>query len=380
MQTETQTTTQPALQTPTTTTTAPNDFTSQLTSMLQNQSGMITSNTTAMEQSINNAIANVNRSNEASKAVTTSQYNRQIADQTAANQRGITSFQEETRGYATNTAALRTMMDQADKSVKDLEQRKQELLLQGDAQAASKIGEMQIKTIEMRTNAMQKTFDNLLQIGSYSIQSSQERRATAAQSFSERSAINSIALQYGVVPKEGDTLDTITARAMPFASEKQKLELAKTRAEINKVNAEASKALRGDATTTNMDAATLQGIAEAYRLQPQLISSQLKDFATSAKVVNKAAELEANQVVEMAKELKAKGFTSEEVKAQIDSKFSSYVNQQKVNEIILSIPDIPKPTQIGLGEHLSGMAKEGLINTVGGTSKLIYDIYKTFKQ
>lgn len=89
---------------------AQSDFTAQLTDMLKNQSGMITSNTTQMEQQINDAIANVNRSNEASKAVTTSQYNRQIADQTAANQRQITSFQEETRGYATNTAALSTMV------------------------------------------------------------------------------------------------------------------------------------------------------------------------------------------------------------------------------------------------------------------------------
>ena len=250
---------------------AQSDFTAQLTDMLKNQSGMITSNTTQMEQQINDAIANVNRSNEASKAVTTSQYNRQIADQTAANQRQITSFQEETRGYATNTAALRTMVEQADKSVKDLEQRKQELLLQGDAQAASKVAEMQLKTLDMRTNAMQKTFDNLLQIGSYSIQASQEKRATAAQTFSERSAINSIALQYGVTPREGDTIDTVTARAMPFATQKQKLELAKTQADINKVNAEAAKYMSeaGNALNkNNLSSLDFEAITEAYRNTP----------------------------------------------------------------------------------------------------------------
>jgi hypothetical protein len=195
---------------------------------------------------------------------------------------------------------------------------------------------------------MQKTFENLLQIGNYSIQSSQEQRAVKAQNFQERSAINSIALQYGVTPKEGDTIETITARAAPYASEKQRLELARTRAEINKLNSEASRALSSAESGGSLDGVSTDAIALAYMKNPNLIAEQLKGVKQTSDVINRVSEIEGSEVLERVKQLKAQGLNSDEVFERLKSERGNFYDQTNVIKVISSVQDIEKPKQKGV--------------------------------
>ncbi len=58
--------------------------------------------------------------------------------------------------------------------------------------------------------------------------------------------MSDIALQYGLEVKPEDTIDSITSKAMVFASEEQKARLAKMQAEIKYTNAQTSHILSGD--------------------------------------------------------------------------------------------------------------------------------------
>lgn len=260
-------------------------FLSTLQDKLINQAGMVSSQDTNLENSINQAISGTAQAGEASAKRIESQYGREIgyAKQTQADT--ITQAQEKQRGYGVNIAAMRQLVDSTDKNIKDLEQRKQESLLANDSATASKISDLQIKAYEFKQKAMQDTFTNLLSVGNFALSASQQaeqkRQFNQSLSFQEKSAMSALASQYGVVMREGDTLDTITARVAPFASEKQRLEIAKTKAEISRANAEAQKALRGD--DTNADALTVSLIAQAGLQNPAALSL-IKDAKLAAKV------------------------------------------------------------------------------------------------
>lgn len=242
-------------------------FIQTLRDRLMSTAGATSSQDSKIETTIADAIAQVNKSKDAAAAKTESEFSR-AADATAlAGQQALTTEQESQRGYATNTAALKSITDTTDKNLKDLLQRKQELILSGEVAAADKITSLMLQGLEFKQKSEQRIFENLISAGSFSLNANADKRAADAQkfnqSFQEKSAISNIALQYGVAVKPGDTIDTVTARAIPFASEKQKLEITKLKAEITRANAEAAKAAKGD--TFELDPTTAGGIASTIQ-------------------------------------------------------------------------------------------------------------------
>jgi len=225
-------------------------------------SGMISSTTSTIDQRISDAISGVKASAQSSNQALQSQYGREAGyTMEAANQAQLDGRAAGSGGVM-NMAALRELTKTTDKNLNDLEQRKQELILQNNAQAASQISSMQIQALDFKQKAEQQTFANLLGMANFSIQSSQENRMKEAQSFNERSAMASMATQYGVTIGANDTLETVAARAAVTASTREKAELARITADVKRINAETSKAMNGD-PINSYDATTIKSLARS---------------------------------------------------------------------------------------------------------------------
>ena len=194
-----------------------NTFMTTLQDKLLNQCDLISSQTSNLENSIAAAISKVNESNTASKAAIDSSYNRTIDYTKQNNNNQITAIRERGVGVNADTVAYKAMSAEADKQIKDLEQRKQELMLQGDAAAASKISDLILKTTEMKIEGMNKTFNNLLSIGNFGLAQDAAKRQDRAQNFAERQAISAIGLEYGIPVSDTDTIDSIISKAAPYA-------------------------------------------------------------------------------------------------------------------------------------------------------------------
>ncbi len=143
---------------------------STITERLMNSSGMVSSASTPLEKVIGDAVAGITKSNTDSKAAIESKYNREIDYAKSDQQNTLTANLESTRGFGVNIGALRALTDLTDKNIKDLESRKQELMLQGDAESVKQITDLQLKAYEYQADATQKTFNNLLSMGSLLLQ------------------------------------------------------------------------------------------------------------------------------------------------------------------------------------------------------------------
>ncbi len=267
----------------------PDDFMSTLQKRLLD-SQAVSSQDTNIETAINGAIAKTQEGNVASGKAITSAFDRQIGYTQDAQDWQKTGQLESTRGGATGVAALNHLNELNRREITDLEQRKQELILQGDAAASKQVSDLMIKKYEFQNAAQQQVFSNLLSMGNFGIQREQERRLAQTQNFAEQSAINSIALKYGVPVSANDTLATITAKAAPFASAEQKLEMQKTQAEINRANAEAAKALSGGASDA-LDPTTISVMASAATTNPNVLGT-IKNPKQLSLVINAMTEMQ----------------------------------------------------------------------------------------
>ncbi len=223
------------------------DFLKAIQEKLLGQSGVISSTNSDLQTKLESAIQGVQTGADKSNQKIESEYGRERSYMEGTANESFLAGRAAGSGGVLNMAALRSLTETTDKSLKDLEQRKQELILTNDAAAATKISELQIKSLEFRQNAQQQVFSNLLGIANLGVQSAAEQRLAQQQTFTEKQAVSNIALQYGLKVLPGDTLDSVTSRAMVFASDEQKARLANLQSQTRKNNAEAAKALKGDA-------------------------------------------------------------------------------------------------------------------------------------
>lgn len=143
-----------------------NSLMSVLQEKLINSSSIISSEDTNLEKMIGNAVSSIKENNTNSNKVIDSKFNREIGVAKEDQAAQITNQLEQGRGFAINIGALRKLTETTDKEIKDLEQRKQELMMQGDVEASKQITDLQIKAYELRANSIEKTFSNLLSYGS----------------------------------------------------------------------------------------------------------------------------------------------------------------------------------------------------------------------
>lgn len=135
---------------------------SALQSSMLDNADLVSSGDSGVESAINGAISNIRGSQQASA----NRIENQAADQSRNIQRsGLiaqTDAVEGRRGFATQTAVLRNIMNTTNQELKDLDTRKQDLLLQGESEAASQISSLQIRSLELAQTAKQNAVNNMI--------------------------------------------------------------------------------------------------------------------------------------------------------------------------------------------------------------------------
>lgn len=240
-------------------------FLSAVQGKLLDQSGIISSSNSNLQSQLQAAISGVQTAADKTDQATTSSYDRQIADAQQTGADSIVNGRAAGSGGVLNITALRALTETTDKSLKDLEQRKQELILQNDSAAASKVADLQFQSLKFQQDAQQQTFANLLGMANYGQQAQQNQLAQKAQTFQEQQALSSVALKYGLTVQPGDTLASVTTRAMPLASKEEALGLAKMQADINSANAQAAKYMSDvNSAKSGLDALSASVLAGNY--------------------------------------------------------------------------------------------------------------------
>ena len=260
-----------------------------LSTMMQNEIGYMTSSLNTVDSISQKAITGTQAAADDNAKALESKYSRDhdymLNDLT--NQR--TSIVEQGRGSAFSATALNAVDEKITKSLRDLDQRKNELILQGNSAAASKIADLQIKQIEFRQQAHQQVFANLLSMGNYGIQKKQLVMQQNAQNFQENQAVSQIALKYGIKLTPGMNLAQATAAAWSTASDEQKLDMRKKLADINLVNAQASK-FAADAKNIDVKVKTDDLSIESYARAAMMNKDVLTTFAKFPDVYSKIVE------------------------------------------------------------------------------------------
>lgn len=338
--------------TPTTTDTSGNSFMSKIQEQLLGQSGIISSSSGSLESKISEAIKGVQAGTEASKKALESTYNRQIASDTQTAAESLTAGRAAGSGGIMNIGALRELTRTTDQHLKDLEQRKQELMLQADAAGYKQVSDLQIKALEFKQQAEQQVFANLLGMANFGMQAQQEDRLAKAQTFTERQAINNIALEFGLPVTETDTLESITSRAMKTASKQKALELARLQADISAANATAARARQGESTTAPYDKLTLSAIVgEIYKNSPDAALAEAAKYARNqeqfTQILTEYSSFRDTQKQSALDTLKTSGnnrILSEKGAREI---LGNGISQSDMNDILLQYnTSIPKNTGI----------------------------------
>jgi hypothetical protein len=235
--------------------TAEDPFMTQIKQELEAQKGIISSSEADVNKLIADSISTIKEGAASSAKAIETQFGRLAGYQADENTRAMTAATEAQRGFATNMALLGQIKEQGERSLNDLEQRKQELILSGNAAAAQTVSGLQLKQAEMMLQNRQQVFSNLismagvgLQAGSLNLQKQQIAQSQYQFEVGQQNKIGDLALKYGIKINPGDTMESVINRAYPIASEMAKAELddmrlgmSLKRAQIALTNAQAGK-------------------------------------------------------------------------------------------------------------------------------------------
>jgi hypothetical protein len=345
---------------------------STLQNRLLGAADVVSSSDTAIENAINSAIGGINKSQQKSAERLELAAGRESGYIIEGGKRVANATLEARRGFATSTGVMKQIYADTDKELKDLDMRKQELILQGESDAASQIAGLQMKALEYRQDATQRAFNNLLGLANLSTQIKTEERLGRAQNFAEQSAINSIALQFGLPIEEGDTLDSITSKAAPFASQKQQLEFAKLRAEINRANAETQKAMRND--NFQLDALTAGSLANTiYQMTARGETEQAN--ALLANVLDKHGSRGLSMVKDQQYNIINNEFSEDNLRSSISNNYSQGETMGSIIDSINSNP-FATPEQKQRAEKIAKELKPQTTSRFGN----LLDIFSSRQQ
>lgn len=118
---------------------------------------------------------------EAQRELIGQESNEAVTEQVKANAREYISSMEGRGGFATKTAAVRFMEDSGAKRVRDLEKRRDSLLLEAKVQEAARIDNLITQEQEAITTARQQYMNDLFNIQSMESNANQERRLDAQE-------------------------------------------------------------------------------------------------------------------------------------------------------------------------------------------------------
>ena len=257
---------------------------SALQDRLTTQSEAVSSASSGVEKAIAGAIQSTQAGTEAETQRIESQFGRAIGHEAGQGRDRIQNAVESQGGFATQLTGLRRLVETTDKNLNDLEQRKQELILQNNSAGAAQMSALQIKELEFKQASEQQVFQNLLAESSFGLQAKTLEESTRQfdlnfehegekfqltkdqQTFQEQQAMGAIALEFGLQMSETDTISSILDRAQAtgIVDDRRAAELRQIEASINASNATAAKALKG-LNVKKIDDMTAESLAKAYR-------------------------------------------------------------------------------------------------------------------
>lgn len=360
-----------AATTPTTNGSDSQAFSDQIEKRLLGQSNIVSSFDSQLEQSFTDAAAGLRAGNAASTKRIESVYARERAGIEEQGQNNISGFAEGRSGFATQMAGLRAIVQSTDKNLNDLTQRKEELILQGDAQTASQISGLIIDKLKFKQQAEQQVFANLLGMANYGAQKEQSKAqlAQSAYQFQEKmkwdetTAMTSIALEYGLQANPGETLTTLYSRASKEMGPDSPaaLKIKQAQSEINRNN-QAILESQNNIAKSNQKGTTpavsdLDAIVNASLANPSLMTGLIADLKPEqqAYVISKQSEKQSALEVNF---LKDQGLTKEEAAKQI--RLSSVPVQVKQSQIAQLDSVYPKD------EPKKGNSKDDILNYFKG--------------
>ena len=134
-----------------------------LESTLKSSSDLVSSADSGIETAISSAIQGVNSSRDAQA----DRINSTADEQSRSIQRsGLikqTDAVEGRRGFATQTAVLRDVLNTTNQELKDLETRRHDLLATGESEAASQVAQLQVQSMQLAQEAKQNAISNMIQ-------------------------------------------------------------------------------------------------------------------------------------------------------------------------------------------------------------------------
>ena len=331
----------PTGSTPTTNGSDTEAFNSAVEKRLLGQSNIVSSFDTQLEQSYTDAAAGLRTGNEASKQRIESVYNRERSGIQDAGQNAVGGFAESRSGFATQMAGLRAIVQTTDKNLNDLQQRKEELILQGDSQTATAISGLIIDKLKFKHDAEQQVFSNLLGMANYG-QQKEQSAAQLAQSktqfdqkmkYDETTAMTSIALEYGLQAQPGETLTTLYSRATSQmgADSPAALKIKQAQSEINRNNADIlrikNEIAKSNAGTPNLKNTDLDAIVSASLANPTTMGPLLQGLSKDQQtyVINKMSSAGGEQT---ANYYKSTNVSKEDATSAIWASASSVADKQ----------------------------------------------------
>lgn len=142
-----------------------NPLIAALTERLTNQaSGISTSSSSNLQNSINEAIAGTQMAGELSRQRLESERQRELGFARDRQGAQLTGALENRRGYATQVVALRELTETTEKEIKDLDQRYQEMIMAGDAATAQRVADLQMQKLEFLQEQEQQFYNNLISV------------------------------------------------------------------------------------------------------------------------------------------------------------------------------------------------------------------------
>lgn len=298
--------------------------TTALQDKLVSSAEAISSFSTGAEKATEDMIANTKLATQKGSAAIASAFEREKAFMAGKGETALTTAAESERGYGRVLGTYRELAGNTDKEIKDLEQRKQELIMQNDAAGLKEVNTLITNSLTFKQNAMQQTFSNLLGIAGFSTQQRAQQMAEKAQTFTEKSNIAGIAMKYGVAVKPGDTLDTVLAKIPAGTVTKEEaMNLAKMSSEINLNNARAAEALAGKVSLSDTPA-NIDALATAARRDTVVLASIDKNPSLLAKVRNKVVTDTQTDVTNQALSSIQSGISKEDLKKKITDDPSAY--------------------------------------------------------
>ncbi len=376
---------------------------SALQDRLMGQADMISSSSSGIDDKINKAIGGVKEAQSASAQRLESAASRARNDILGTGERSVTDYSENRSGFGSQMAGLRRIVETTDKELKDLDMRKEELILAGESEAASKIADLQLNALKMKQDAMQQTFSNLMSLSNfglalrgqqqaekqfqltYELNGKQFQLQKDQQSFQEKQALAGIALEFGLDMQPGDTIDSMTkkAAATGAVSQKRALEMEALRAQIANSNAQAARALDGINTGQAFDDMTAEVIArtvagggyDAVKVMTGLTDNQRESVAGKLTELRTKGQEEINNLAKTVS-------SAEELAALVDN--SQYpitpdqvaVAMQYIGQDVEKKPSYVQRRISGSGKGTMQNFSEGVvgfpINVAAGASELIF--------